>query len=158
MVSIQRTGPPRRRHDAEPHRRIRIAGLRIVPALDRRVIRNVIDQRVLGNGAFVELQKRNVRRVGAPPVAAVIAAAVQLFGIDPVERAVQQLCAAIRRQRSLAGGAPDARDEKIVVLDERDAAAVGAERRLELRRRQSLVSRVARRGRDVVDDRDRRRS
>ena len=85
--------------------RIRVAGFRIIPALDSRVVRNVIDQRVLRDRPFVELQKRDARRVGAPPVGAMIAAAVELFGINPVERAVQQLRAAIRGQRPLAGGA-----------------------------------------------------
>ena len=124
-------GSGRGRDDAEPHDRIRIAGLRIVPALDVRVIRKVVDQRVLGDRLLVELQERDAGRVGAPPVGAMVAAAVELFGIHPVERAVQQLRAAIRRQRSLAGDA-GARDENIVVLDERHAAAVGAERRLAL--------------------------
>ena len=117
------------RKDSYPHRRIRVASLRIIPALDVRMVRNVIDQRVLGDRPFVELQERHAGRIGAPPVGAMVATAVQLFGIHPVERAVQQLRAAIRRERSLSGGGC-ARDENIVVLDERHAAAVGAERRL----------------------------
>src|SRR5918995_1794941 len=102
-----------------------------MPALDGRVVRNVVDQRVFGYRRFVELQKRDTRRVGTPPVAAVIAAPVELFGIHPVERSVEQLSSAVGRQRSLAGRA-DGGDKNIVVLDERDAAAIGAERRLGL--------------------------
>ena len=70
-----------------------------------------------------------------------VAATVELFGVNPVERAVQHLCAAIRGEGPLTGDVR-ARDENIVVLDERNAAAVGAERGLDLAPAES-VSRVA---------------
>ena len=87
-----------RRDDAEPNGRIGVAGLWIVRALDDRMVGNVIDEGVFRDGLFVELQKRDARRIRTPPIGAIVAATVKLFGVHPVERAVEQCGAAIRRQ------------------------------------------------------------
>src|SRR5688500_1186915 len=49
------------RNDGEPYYRVWIARLRILPALDVRVVGHVVDECVIGNGLFVELEKRHAR-------------------------------------------------------------------------------------------------
>ena len=89
--STQTGAPPVDARDAELHQRIRIAGLRVVGDLERRAVGNVVDDRVFGHRPFVELQEREARGVGTPPVAAEAAAAVDLFLVQPIELAVENL-------------------------------------------------------------------
>ena len=50
---------------------------------------------------FVELQERDARRVGTPPVRAKVAAAIEFFLVDPIQAAIQQLGIPITSQRVL---------------------------------------------------------
>src|SRR5687768_10004195 len=114
--------------DEQPDRGIRVTGFRIVDDLEALVIRNVINDGESRNSAFVELEKRDARRVGTPPVTAEDAPAIDLFLINPVELSVEKICSAVGRQPVLAS-IRHAHDVEIVVADERDLRSVRTERR-----------------------------
>ena len=68
-------------------------------------------------------------RIGAPPVRALLAAAVDLLLVHPVQLAVQNAGRSVGRQRRLALRRR-IDDEQVVVADEGDLRVVRAERRL----------------------------
>ena len=91
-------------------------------------------------------------RGGAPPVGAVVAAAVDLLLVDPVELAVQQLRAAVGGEPALAP-VIDVHYVEVVAADEADQLAVRAEGELLLRlhRRGEPLGPALRVERDVIE-------
>jgi hypothetical protein len=152
--------PPGHAHRRDLHGRVRIAGLRVMPALDGRPIRDVVDQRVLGDVLLVELKERERARIGAPPVRLVVAAAVDLFLIDPVELAVQQLVGPVGRQPTFAL-VRERHDVEVVGAREGDQRAVRAEARVVLGARSERQPGRLVRGNvvriEIVGDRDQQR-
>ena len=124
----------RDRYDAEAHERVRIAGLGIVEGLEFLAVRQMVHQRELRHRPLVQLQKRDPRRVRAPPEGARGAATVDFLFVHPVQPAVEQLGRAVGGQHPL----PLARnvdDAEIVVAREGDEASVRAEQRIAFLRR-----------------------
>ena len=113
----------RGRCDPEPDARIRVAGLRIGVDLERRPVGHVIDDREPWHVPFVGLQERDAAAVRAPPVGLVVAAAVDLLLVDPVELAVQRVLAAVGGQPDFV--AFDAYDVQVRVAHEGEAPTVG---------------------------------
>ena len=101
------------------------------PVLDLGVVGNVVQHGEGGHLPVVELQVRDAGRVGTPPVAAEVAAAVDLFLVHPVQLAVADPVAAVGRQRELAA-VLDVHDNQVAAAHERDEPTVGAERYLAL--------------------------
>ena len=82
--------------------------------------------RVLRDVRVVEAQVGDRRGVGRPLVRPAVAAAGELLLVDPVEPAVQDGRAPVRREaRRLAGG--DLDEPEVVPLHEGDLRAVGGE-------------------------------
>ena len=112
--------------DAEAHGRVWITRLRVFPVLDLGVVFDVIDDRELRHPRIVELQERQLRGVGAPPVAAEVAPAVDLLLVHPVEQAVPHVRRAVGCE-SVRAPVLDVGDMQIVIADERQQPAVRAE-------------------------------
>ena len=93
--------PTRSTDDAEFHDRIRIAGLWIGRDFNILIKRYVIDYGKLGHRMFVKPKKGDPRGIRAPPVRAKVAPAIELFLIDPIHPAIQNLLVAVTRQRAL---------------------------------------------------------
>ena len=111
---------------AEPHHRVRVARLRVVPHLDLRVVGDVVEDGERRDVAVVELQVGDAGGVRAPPVGPEVAAPVDLFLVDPVELAVADAPAAVVGELVLAE-ATRVGDQEVAVAHERDEASVGAE-------------------------------
>ena len=116
----------RGRRDAEPDAGIRVAGLRVGVDLERRPVGHVVDDREAGHVPLVGLQERNPPAVRTPPVRLVVAAAVDLLLVDPVELAVQRVLSAARGQPDFVAG-DEVHDVEIRVAYEREAATIRRE-------------------------------
>ena len=116
----------RGRGDAEPDAGIRVAGLRVGIDLERRPVGHVVDDRETGHVALVGLQERDPPAVRTPPVGLVVAAAIDLLLVDPVELAVQRVLSAARRQPDFVAG-DEVHDVEIRVAHEREAATIRRE-------------------------------
>ncbi len=111
----------------------------------------MIDDRELRHRPLVELQKRDARRVGTPPVALPHPAAIDLFLINVVQLSVEDLRAAVGGELPLADIAGrEIDDEEVVVPEKRDLLPVGTERRFLFRARRRGHARNAPL-REVVD-------
>ena len=87
--------------DPELDRGIGVPSFRVVGHLERRSIRNVVDDRVLRDRPLVELQKRHTRGIRTPPVPAIAITAVNLLLIEPVEFSIEDLAFPVIRERPL---------------------------------------------------------
>ena len=103
----------------------------------------MVDDHKAFDRLLVELQIDYPRGIGTPPIAAEVAASVDLFLINPVEDSVEEIIVAVGRQLALAL-CRRVDDIEIVVAHKGNEAAVGAERRFLLfaRRRSQTGHRV----------------
>ena len=85
----------------------------------------MVDHREAGHVPLVGLQEGDAAAVGAPPVGLVVASAVDLLLVDPIEPAVQGVLAAVGGQLHLFAREVD--NVQVRVAHEGDAAAVGRE-------------------------------
>src|SRR5262249_33516683 len=112
-------------HDSELHEWIRITGLWISRDLEVLVIGNVIDYRELRHRRLVKTQVRNAGRIRTPPVRAEVASAIKFFLIYPIKAPIENLRAAITRERTFATLHTEIFDVEIVLTYEADHLAVG---------------------------------
>ena len=111
--------------DSEQDAGVRVPGLGVRVDLERRPEGHVVDHREAGNVPLVALQEGDAAAVEAPPMGLVVAAAVDLLLVDPVELAVERVLAAVGGQPEFVAGGVD--DVEIRVADEGDTAAVRRE-------------------------------
>ena len=88
----------------------------------------MIDDWKLRHRMFVEPQKSNLRRIGAPPVRAKVAAAIKLLLINPIQASVQNLLTAVPGQCAFAALHAQILDVEIIATNEADHPAVRTER------------------------------
>jgi hypothetical protein len=109
--------------DADAHDRVRRARLRVALPLDLVAHRQEVDDGEGRHARLVELQVRDLPRVGRPDVA-LAGARRQLLLVDPVELAVQQRVRAVLREPHDAR-ALDLHEVEVALADERHEAPVG---------------------------------
>jgi len=110
-------------HDADTHAWVWIARLRVTLEVDLRLARDEVWNRVGRNERFIELEKRDVPAVRRPVVAG---PDVQLFGVDPVEIAVQNEIAPAKCQLLFVSAA-HWNDPNVMLVDEANRRAVRGE-------------------------------